>query len=293
MSSRDATCYRHTDTWAGVLCQRCTRPICTDCMIAAPVGFQCPECVQEARKRTREWKTSSPIRVSQGLAAANALVWIFVALYTGSLSLWGGGVTEIHADFALHGAYVHDGEWWRLVTSAFLHYGLIHMAMNILILVFLGRMLEPAIGGWRMLLLYAVSLTGGALGALLVEPNAFTAGASGAVFGLAGAVVIAERASGRRWQDSGILMFLIINIVFSLLVPRISIGGHLGGMIVGALAAYILWSFPNWTGFINTATKIKILRPLPELLVFGLGVLCVYLALYVAAPRWYDPIIGI
>jgi membrane associated rhomboid family serine protease len=291
MSSRDATCYRHTDTWAGVLCQRCSRPICTDCMITAPVGFQCPECVQEARKRTREWKTSSPIRVSQGLAAANALVWIFVALYTGSLSLWGGGVTEIHADFALHGAFVHEqGEWWRLVTSAFLHYGLIHMGMNILILVFLGRMLEPVIGGWRMLLLYGVSLTGGALGALLVEPNAFTAGASGAVFGLAGAVVIAERASGRRWQDSGILMFLIINIVFSLLMPRISIGGHLGGMFVGALAAGILWSFPNWSGFISAASKVKILRPLPELLVFGLGVLCVFLALAWAAPNWRTPI---
>ena len=263
-------------------------------MITAAVGFQCPECVQEGRKRMREWKTTSPIRVSQGLAAANAVVWVVVALYSGSLSLWGGGVTEIHADFALYGAYIHErGEWWRLVTSAFLHYGLFHMAMNVFILVLLGRMLEPAIGGWRMLLLYGVSLTGGALGALLVEPNAFTAGASGAVFGLAGAVVIAERASGRRWQDSGILMFLIINIVFSLLVPRISIGGHLGGMIVGALAALILWSFPNWTGFISMASRIKILRPLPELAVLGLGVLCVYLALYVAAPRWFDPIIGI
>ena len=293
MSSGDATCYRHTDTWAGVLCQRCNRPICTGCMVQAPVGFQCPECVQEGRKRTREWSTASPIRVSQGLAAANALVWILVALLTGSLSLWGGGGTEIHADFALHGAYVHeDGEWWRLVTSAFLHYGLIHMGMNILILIFLGRMLEPAIGWWRMLLLYAVSLTGGALGALLVEPNAFTAGASGAVFGLAGAVVIAERASGRRWQDSGILMFLIINIVFSLLVPGISIGGHLGGMIVGAIAAGILWTFPNWTGFIRTATSVKILRPVPELLVLGLGALCIFLALEWAAPRWSNPIIG-
>ena len=261
-------------------------------MITAAVGFQCPECVQEGRRRTRQWSTASPIRVSQALAAINALIWIGVSLYTGSLSLWGGGVTDIHIDFALHGAFVYDGEWWRLFTSAFLHYGLVHMGMNVLILVFLGRMLEPAIGWWRMLLLYGVSLTGGALGALLVEPNAFTAGASGAVFGLAGAVVIAERASGRRWQDSGILMFLIINIVFSLLVPRISIGGHLGGMIVGALAAGILWSFPNWSGFIRTATAIKILRPLPELSVLGLGVLCVYLALEWAAPRWYDPIIG-
>ena len=262
-------------------------------MIQAPVGFQCPDCVQEARKQTRQWSTASPIRVTQGLAGVNAVIWVIVSLLTGSLAFWGGGVTEIHVDFALHGAYVNDGEWWRLFTSAFLHYGLLHMGMNVLILVILGRMLEPAIGWWRMLLLYGVSLTGGALGAMLVEPNAFTAGASGAVFGLAGAVVIAERASGRRWQDSGILIFLVINIVFSLLVPRISIGGHLGGMIVGALAAGILWSFPNWSGFINTARNVKILRPLPELVVLGLGVVCVYLALEWAAPRWYDPIIGI
>ncbi len=262
-------------------------------MVQAPVGFQCPECVAEGRRRTREWSTASPYRVTQALALVNALIWLVVSVYTGSLSLWGSGVSEIHRDFALHGAFVHEeGEWWRLATSAFLHYGLLHMVMNMFILVLLGRMLEPAIGGWRMLLLYAVSLTGGALGALLVEPNAFTAGASGSVFGLAGAVVIAERASGRRWQDSGILVFLIINIVFSLLIPRISIGGHLGGMIVGAVAALILWSFPNWTGFIRTATNIKVLRPLPELSVFGLGVLCVYLALELAAPRWSDPLFG-
>lgn len=261
-------------------------------MVTASVGFHCPECVREANRNTRQWTTAPPIRVTQALAAINAIIWVAVSLYTGSLSLWGGGVTEVHVDFALHGAFVsEDGEWWRIVTSAFLHYGLIHMAMNVFILVLLGRMLEPVIGGARMLLLYAVSLTGGALGALLVEPNAFTAGASGAVFGLAGAVVIAERASGRRWQDSGILMFLVINIVLSLLWPRVSIGGHLGGMIAGAIAAMILWSAPNWTGFINLAQRIKPLRPLPELLIAGLGVLCVYLALEVAAPRWYDPIL--
>ena len=290
MSSRDATCYRHTDTWAGVLCQRCSRPICTQCMITAAVGFQCPECVAEGRKRTRQWSTASPFRVTQALAAANALVWVFVSLYTGSLSLWGGSATELHYDFALHGFPVSEGEWWRLVTSAFLHYGLLHMAMNVFILVLLGRMLEPAIGWWRMLLLYGVSLTGGALGALLVEPNGLTAGASGAVFGLAGAVVIAERAAGRRWQDSGILMFLVINIVFSFLWPGVSIGGHLGGVIVGALAAIILWSFANSSSFVSAATRIKLLRPLPEVLVFGLGALCVFIALAWAAPNWRTPI---
>ncbi len=260
-------------------------------MTTAAVGFQCPECVAEGRKQTRQWSTASPYRVTQALAGLNALIWLVVVFSTGSLSLWGGGVTEVHVDFALHGGFVHvEGEWWRLFTSAFLHYGLLHMGFNVFILVLLGRMLEPAMGWWRMLLLYGVSLTGGALGALVVEPGAFTAGASGAVFGLAGAVVIAERSSGVRWQESGILMFLVINIVFSLLVPRVSIGGHLGGMIVGAAAAGILWSFPKWTGFIRASTSFKPLRPLPELLVFGLGVACVVLALSWAAPNWRNPI---
>ena len=259
-------------------------------MITAAVGFHCPECVAESRRQTRQWSTASPIRVTQSLAIANAVIWVVVSLYTGSLALWGGGLTDVHYDFALHGGFVDRGEWWRLVTSAFLHYGLIHMGMNVFILVLLGRMLEPAIGGWRMLLLYAVSLTGGALGALIVEPNAFTAGASGAVYGLAGAVVIAERASGVRWQDSGIFAFLAINLVFSFLWPNVSIGGHLGGLIVGALAAVVFWSFPNWSRFIRMATRVKVLRPLPDLLVLGLGVLCVFVALSWAAPNWRTPL---
>ncbi len=260
-------------------------------MVEAAVGFQCPECVQAGRKRQRQWSTASPVRVTQALAGINAVIWLVVVLYTGSLSLWGGRATEVHIDYALFAPAVDlDGEWWRLATSAFLHYGLLHMVMNVFILVLLGRMLEPAIGGGRMLLLYGVSLTGGALGALVVEPQGLTAGASGAVFGLAGAVVIAERASGLRWRDSGILAFLAINVVISFLWPGISIGGHLGGMIVGALAAVILWSFPNWTGYTRTAARIKVLRPLPELLVFGLGALCVLLALVWAAPNWRTPL---
>ena len=290
MSSTGASCYRHDERWAGVLCQRCARPICPECMTEAPVGFQCPECVQEGRRRTRQWSTASPIRVTQALVVINAVIWLAVALYTGDLSFWGSRVTTVHGDFALHGWAVNDGEYWRLFTSAFLHYGIFHLAMNMIVLVWLGRLLEPAIGGPRLLLLYAVSLCGGALGALLVEPNGLTAGASGAVFGLAGATVVAERASGMRMRDSGILIFLVLNIVISLFVPRISLGGHLGGLIVGALAALILWSLPNWKGWVVTAARVKPLRALPEVGVAALGAASIYLAIFVAAPRWFDPI---
>lgn len=260
-------------------------------MITAAVGFQCPECVAEGRRRTRQWSTASPIRVTQALVVINAVIWLAVAVYAGDLSIWGGRITEIHRDFALLGRDVDNGEYWRLFTSAFLHYGLFHLAMNMIVLVWLGRLLEPAIGGPRLLLLYAVALCGGALGALLVEPNGLTAGASGAVFGLAGATVVAERASGRRWQDSGILIFLVLNIVISLFVPRISLGGHMGGLIMGAIAALILWGLPNWKAWVVTAARVRPLRALPEISIAALGALAIYLAIAVVAPRWFNPIL--
>ena len=104
----------------------------------------------------------------------------------GDVSLWGGSVTSVHQDYALFGRFVDQGEYWRLGTSAFLHYGLLHLGMNMLVLWWLGRMLEPGIGGARLLLLYGVAMLGGSLGALLLDPNAFTAGASGRCSGWAG-----------------------------------------------------------------------------------------------------------
>ncbi len=253
-------------------------------MIEAPVGYQCVECVREAaRRQPRVRLGANPVRVTQALIAVNAAVFIIAAAVTGDLSLWGGGVTSVHRDFALFGPSVAEGEWWRIVSSAFLHYGLLHLGMNMLILMWVGRLLEPAVGGWRFALVYFAALFGGALGALLIEPTGFTAGASGAVLGAAGTAVVAERSGGARWQDSGIMVFLVLNVVLSLLIPRVSVGGHFGGLAIGLLCGLLLWRLPQlpWIG-----------RPrwLAELSVAAAGIGAGAAAWFWAAPRWLDPL---
>ena len=260
-------------------------------MVSAAVGFQCPECVREGQRRTRQLSIGMRQRpvVTISLIGVNVLVWFVVAAATGDVSLWGGQITSVHLDYALLGRSVAGGESYRLVTSGFLHYGLLHLGMNMFVLWWLGRLLEPGIGGARLLLIYAVAMMGGALGALLLDPNALTAGASGAVFGLGGAVAVAERTSPSRGQNTGVLGFLAINIVISLTIPGISLGGHVGGLVLGALAAGVLWGSRRWPVYVRLAAEAAPLRLLPELVVAGLGAGTVWLALNVVAPRWYDP----
>ena len=131
-------------------------------MVSAAVGFQCPTCVQAGVRRTRQWAMArqSRVVVTPALIAINVAVWFIVAAITGDVSLWGGSVTSVHFDFALQGQLVDHGDYWRLVTSGFLHYGLLHLGMNMLVLWWLGRLLEPAVGGARFLLIYARSAPG-------------------------------------------------------------------------------------------------------------------------------------
>lgn len=260
-------------------------------MVSAAVGFQCPDCVRAGMRQTRQWSVArrTGMVVTPALIGVNVLVWFVVAAATGDVSLWGGQVTSIHYDYALFGRFVDGGDSYRLVTSGFLHYGLLHLGMNMLVLWWLGRMLEPGIGGARLLLLYGVSLLGGSLGALALDPNVFTAGASGTVFGLGGAIVVAERASRAGRQNSGVLGFLVINIIISLSIPGISLGGHIGGLLLGALAAGVLWGFRNWPGFARLAAVSAPLRVLPEVVVLALGAGTIWLTLTVVAPRWPNP----
>ncbi|MDP8987896.1 MAG: rhomboid family intramembrane serine protease [Actinomycetota bacterium] len=232
-------CYRHPGRESGVRCRRCERPICPDCMITAPVGFQCPDCVRQG----------PPVRTLRSLATrpviTYALIAASVAAFLPSLAAGpaaGPGGNPLAIDFALYGPAVASGEWWRLVTSGFLHYGLIHLAFNMIILVQLGAMLEPALGRLRFGALYATALLGGSLGALLLQPGARTAGASGAVFGLMGAAVVGMRRRGVDPMQSGIGGLLAINLVLTFLIPGISIGGHLGGLAGGAAAGVLLFA---------------------------------------------------
>lgn len=290
-------------------------------MIPAAVGFQCPECIRSAARGQRQWTdyANPSIPVTKLLIGLNLAVFVAVLLLEGNFSFWGGGATQIHADFALYapavdfgtpflrigGEIQEGGQWWRIITSAFLHYGLLHVGMNMLILLIIGRLLEPGLGGFRFGLLYAASLFGGSLGALLFEPDGLTAGASGAVFGCAAAVVVAERSGAARWGNSGMAGLLIINIVLTFLIPNVSIGGHLGGLVAGALAAAACYQLPRWLdrpapdpdGWTmsgqpasGSAPADSPARFLPDLAVAGIGAAAAVLAIYVAAPAWANPV---
>jgi membrane associated rhomboid family serine protease len=234
-------CYRHPYEEAGVRCTRCDRPICPKCMITAPVGFQCPECVKGAPPVRRYSEMRRP--AAQQLAVTVGLIAVNVALFLPTMS--GGGTTgrgsaDLALDLALFGPAVADGEWYRLISSGFLHYGLLHVGFNMFILYQLGMILEPAFGRVRFGLLYFASLLGGSVGALLVSPDSLTAGASGAVFGCMAAVVVALRRRGIGVMQSNIGGLLVINLVLTFAVRGISIGGHLGGLAAGALAGFLL-----------------------------------------------------
>lgn len=237
------TCYRHPDRETRVSCSSCGRPICPDCMTPTPVGMRCPECASQRTKVVRN-PTGTPAGFESTpatyvLIAINAIVFL-VEIASGSGGFFSVGITQFVADFALFGPSIAEGEWYRLVTSGFLHAGIIHIGFNMFLLLILGRLLEPSLGTPRFLVLYFASLLAGSLGALVVEPNALTIGASGAVFGLAGAVFILARGRGMDALAGEIGFLIVFNLIFSFVSPRISVGGHVGGLIGGAICALII-----------------------------------------------------
>lgn len=237
------TCYRHPDRETGVACSSCGRPICPDCMTPTPVGMRCPECASQRTKVVRgvgkqEGFAQTPATyVLIGLSVIGFLIEI--ATGGGGLSR-SGGLSQFMIDFGLFGPFVAEGEWYRLITSGFLHAGLIHLGFNMFLLFFLGRLLEPALGTPRFLVLYFASLLAGSFGALLVEPETVTVGASGAVYGLAGATFIIARGRGMEALAGQIGFLIVFNLIFSFVVPNISVGGHIGGLVGGALCALII-----------------------------------------------------
>jgi membrane associated rhomboid family serine protease len=233
------TCYRHPDRETRVSCSSCGKPICPDCMTPTPVGMRCPDCM---RQRTRV--VHGAAGGGAGFAAAPAtfiLIGINVVAYLIEIGSggggFGGGLNSVTVDFGLFGPSVAEGEWYRLLTSGFLHASLFHIGFNMLLLYFLGRLLEPALGTPRFVALYFASLLAGSFGALLLDPNALTLGASGAVFGLAGATFVIARGRGMDAIAGEIGFLIVFNLIFSFVAPRISVGGHLGGLAAGVLCA--------------------------------------------------------
>ena len=236
------TCYRHPDRETRVSCSSCGRPICPDCMTPTPVGMRCPECASQRTKVVRN-PTGPPGQLS-AYPATVALIAINVVVFLVEIGSGGGGLStsggSVWRDFALYGPAVAEGEWYRLVTSGFLHASLLHIGFNMLLLFLLGRLLEPALGTPRFLVLYFASLLAGSFGALILDPNAYTLGASGAVFGLAGATFVIARGRGMDALAGEIGFLILFNLVWSFVGSHISVGGHLGGLVGGILCALVI-----------------------------------------------------
>lgn len=172
--------------------------------------------------------------VTKVLIGLNVLA--YVAMYaSGGTALRRQG--SLFQSWALYGPAVAGGEWYRLVTGGFLHGGLLHLGMNMFLLWLLGQVLEPALGRVQFAVLYVVSLLGGSLGVMLLDPRAPTIGASGAVFGLMGAMVVLNLRAGQNPFQNGIGTLVVINLALTFILPGISVGGHVGGLLAGALAA--------------------------------------------------------
>ncbi|HLX18764.1 MAG TPA: rhomboid family intramembrane serine protease [Gaiellaceae bacterium] len=243
-----ATCYRHPDRETGLSCSECGRPICTECMTMAPVGIRCPDHAGTRQQRVavprpvvraqrRMGAFTAP--VTKALIAINVGVYLITAVQGNGINAPGG---SLFLKWALDGPDVANGGWWRLITAAFLHEGLLHIGLNMLSLYFIGPAVEQFLGGPRFLAVYLVAGLAGSAGALLQAPLTYTVGASGAIFGILGAFAVLE------WQSTGriagqAMTWIVINLVFSFTVSGISWGGHVGGLIAGVLATL---SFAHW-----------------------------------------------
>src|SRR3954447_11149688 len=239
-----ATCYRHPDRETAVACSNCGRSICPDCMTPTSVGMRCPECTkQKTRVVRRAYAGGEPI-------LTYTLIGVNVAAYIGEIATGAGvsggigGANSVLGKAALHANLGANGDWWRIVTSGFMHYSFFHLLFNMYALYILGQLLEPAVGRLRFGLIYLVGLIGGSVGALILSPNAFTAGASGAIFGLMGAAFVVMRNRGIDALQSGLGIWLGLNLLITFTISNISVGGHIGGLIGGTLAALAIVELP-------------------------------------------------
>jgi membrane associated rhomboid family serine protease len=210
-------------------------------MHQASVGFHCPECTRSGKQKVIPARglATRPV-VTTALVAAN--VAIFIAdMVSGQSALT--NLNDWAAEGALNGPAIAAGDWWRPITSGFLHANLFHVGFNMFLLWQLGNLLEPALKRWGFVALYFMSLLGGSFLTLILDPDAVTIGASGAVFGLMGATFIAMRSRGIDPFKTGIGPLLVINLFLTFTWPGISIGGHIGGLIAGGVGGWILWEW--------------------------------------------------
>jgi len=207
--------------------------------------------------------------VAGALIVVNLAIFVLDAVRSYGSAGTADHVSDLQVHLVIAQRFLDDGEWWRLVTAGFVHFGPLHVAMNMLLLFQLGRMLEPALGSAKFALLYAASLVGGSVGAVMLTPQALTGGASGAVFGLMAAAVVGVARRGGNPMSTGLGATFAVNIVLTLAIPGISIGGHFGGAIAGAACGAVMLA-PVWREppqWVQVATPVIV------------GAACVVLAL--------------
>ena len=200
--------------------------------------------------------------VTKAIVAINIVVFLLTSVSPGG-SIMGEGASRLTYRLALAGPFIHQGELYRLVTSGFVHYGIFHIGFNLVILYRFGELLEPALGEIRMVCLYLASLLAGSFGALLLSPHALTGGASGAVFGLLGAAAIGLHQRGVNVWQTGVGGLIVVDLALSVIIPGISIGGHLGGLAGGFLCgAFMLRTPPTLRNTVDGALVAGVISAL-------------------------------
>lgn len=239
------TCYRHADRETALHCSNCGRPICAECMTYAAVGIRCPECGGRKTPLQRAGFTMPHAPV-----VTYALIMINIAVFALTNQVGGGGggafgfgsadLNSLGDRLVLFGPAVAHGQTYRLLTAAFIHYGILHIGFNMYALFILGTAFERYAGHMRFAAVYFTAALSGSFGALILTPHSATAGASGAIFGIMGALFVLERQRGMALLQSPIAGWIFINLAITFSIPGISVGGHIGGLIGGGLAGFAL-----------------------------------------------------
>lgn len=259
-----AHCYRHPNREALIRCTRCDRPICPDCMRPASVGFHCPDDVQQGARSIRAPRTAvgakliaSPPYVTITLVVLNVAAYLATGLQAGG-SLRDPTGSRLFIDWQLFPITVHRGEYYQLLTSTFLHLSPLHIGANMLALALIGPALEQLLGWWRFAAVYLISGLGGSA-AVYAFGNAFayTAGASGAIFGLFGVCLVLVRRLGLDAQ--WLIGTIVINFVITFSIAHISKLGHIGGFVTGLLLGLAIAGLPSMRDRLPTRVQASAL----------------------------------
>ncbi|WP_327324810.1 rhomboid family intramembrane serine protease [Streptomyces sp. NBC_01210] len=249
------SCYRHPGRETGIRCTRCERPICTDCMVSASVGFQCPECIRTGSGTGHGPTANQPRTLAGGAVAAHPhLVTKILLVINIAVFIAAAASDRVVNELALIAQWppapfvpvdgVAEGQWYRLFTSMFLHQQVWHIAFNMLGLWWLGGPLEQALGRVRYLALYLLSgLAGSAFTYLIASPNQASLGASGAIFGLLGATAVLMRRL--NYDMRPVIALLALNLLFTFTWSGIAWEAHVGGLIAGIAIAFGLVHAPR------------------------------------------------